>query len=299
MAHLFGRTRRSCPDDPARPGSVCQASRLRTVTATGNSSHAPTQLEDLSNAVWHSTIGFVSNSYGQISGTHHWRRLWEHLSFGMICRTPTMEVITIPMRETLPSLQQLVLLFCMQILLQWLRILLIQIRPQKTTTAPTLDQTVGPAAMSPLFCEQFRETINSTLLGSQASGAGPSSQLERGETPISQDIDEKIYAELQQHRSIPADFVSKEAAPLQPSKILQSLRKEMVELRHQVTKETTSAERGIPFTEHIVMEELPGHFRAPSHLPAYDGNTNPAKNICKFENAALLYSYTNGKRFSR
>ncbi|KAL0458200.1 UNVERIFIED_CONTAM: hypothetical protein Slati_0447200 [Sesamum latifolium] len=45
------------------------------------------------------------------------------------------------------------------------------------TTAPALDKIVGPAAMSPLFCEQFRETINLTLLGSQASGTGPSSHL--------------------------------------------------------------------------------------------------------------------------
>ncbi|KAL0385714.1 UNVERIFIED_CONTAM: Subtilisin-like protease SBT4.3 [Sesamum radiatum] len=44
------------------------------------------------------------------------------------------------------------------------------------------------------------------------------------------------------------------------------------------------AEYGIPFSKHIVMEELPAHFRALSHLPAYNDNTNPAENICKFEN---------------
>ncbi|KAL0451239.1 UNVERIFIED_CONTAM: hypothetical protein Slati_1102000 [Sesamum latifolium] len=38
------------------------------------------------------------------------------------------------------------------------------------------------------------------------------------------------------------------------------------------------------------MEELHVHFRAPSHLPAYDGTTDQAKHIRKFENAALLHS---------
>ncbi|KAK4397620.1 hypothetical protein Sango_1237500 [Sesamum angolense] len=50
----------------------------------------------------------------------------------------------------------------------------------------------------------------------------------------------------------------------------QEVKKEMVELRHQVTKETMPAERGIPISEHIMTEELPAHFRAPSHLSAYD-----------------------------
>ncbi|KAK4411860.1 hypothetical protein Sango_0259000 [Sesamum angolense] len=55
-----------------------------------------------------------------------------------------------------------------------------------------------------------------------------------------------------------------------------------------------SIERGIPFNEHIMEEELPAHFRAPFHLPAYDGTTDPAEHIRMFENAALLYRYTDG-----
>ncbi|KAL0285657.1 UNVERIFIED_CONTAM: hypothetical protein Sangu_2768300 [Sesamum angustifolium] len=59
----------------------------------------------------------------------------------------------------------------------------------------------------------------------------------------------------------------------------------MVELRQQVTTETTLAEHGIPFSKHIMMEELSTHFRTLSHLSAYDGITDPAEHICKFENA--------------
>ncbi|KAL0310154.1 UNVERIFIED_CONTAM: hypothetical protein Scaly_2956200 [Sesamum calycinum] len=36
-------------------------------------------------------------------------------------------------------------------------------------------------------------------------------------------------------------------------------------------------------------EELPTHFQAPSHLPAYDGTTDPGEHIHKYENATLLH----------
>ncbi|KAL0448376.1 UNVERIFIED_CONTAM: hypothetical protein Slati_1394000 [Sesamum latifolium] len=39
-----------------------------------------------------------------------------------------------------------------------------------------------------------------------------------------------------------------------------------------------------------MVEELPAHFRATSHLPAYNGATDPAVHLCKFENATLLHS---------
>ncbi|KAL0444289.1 UNVERIFIED_CONTAM: hypothetical protein Slati_2151600 [Sesamum latifolium] len=68
----------------------------------------------------------------------------------------------------------------------------------------------------------------------------------------------------------------------------------MVELYQQVAKETMPAECVIPFNEHIMMEELLAHFRAPSHLPSYNGTTDPAEHIRKFENAALLHRHTDG-----
>ncbi|KAL0313134.1 UNVERIFIED_CONTAM: hypothetical protein Sradi_5712700 [Sesamum radiatum] len=74
----------------------------------------------------------------------------------------------------------------------------------------------------------------------------------------------------------------------------------MVELREQVTKETMPTERGIPFSEDIMVEELPAHFRALLHLLlAYDGTTDPVEDICKPENTTLLHKYTDGKRLSR
>ncbi|KAL0452763.1 UNVERIFIED_CONTAM: hypothetical protein Slati_1254400 [Sesamum latifolium] len=69
----------------------------------------------------------------------------------------------------------------------------------------------------------------------------------------------------------------------------------MVELRHQVGKETMHAEQGIPFSEHIMAEEFPAHFLAPSYLPAYVGTTDVAKHIRKFENTTLLHSKNDQK----
>ncbi|KAL0306932.1 UNVERIFIED_CONTAM: hypothetical protein Sradi_6110500 [Sesamum radiatum] len=136
------------------------------------------------------------------------------------------------------------------------------------------------------------ETVNSTLRDSQASGVGPSSQLERGGTQGSQGIDEQILVGLQQSQSTHADSVGKETVTLQPPEICQSLRKEMMELHQQVTEDPMHIKHGIPFSQDIMIEELPAQFWLPSHLPTYDCTTNPAKRISKFYNAALLHRYT-------
>ncbi|KAL0456105.1 UNVERIFIED_CONTAM: hypothetical protein Slati_0949700 [Sesamum latifolium] len=71
----------------------------------------------------------------------------------------------------------------------------------------------------------------------------------------------------------------------------------MVELRQQIARETLPAEQGIPFSEQIMNEELPVHFRVPAHLPAYDGSTDRTEHIRKFENAALLHRYTDSIKY--
>ncbi|KAL0403980.1 UNVERIFIED_CONTAM: hypothetical protein Sradi_2038800 [Sesamum radiatum] len=58
----------------------------------------------------------------------------------------------------------------------------------------------------------------------------------------------------------------------------------------KVTKDTMLVECGIPFNEHIITKELPTHFRASSHLPTYDGTTDPTEHIRKFKHATLLHS---------
>ncbi|KAL0283947.1 UNVERIFIED_CONTAM: hypothetical protein Sangu_2857300 [Sesamum angustifolium] len=50
--------------------------------------------------------------------------------------------------------------------------------------------------------------------------------------------------------------------------------------------------RDIPFNKHIMVEKLPAHFQAPSHLLAYDGTIDPVEHIREFENTSLLHRYT-------
>ncbi|KAL0301498.1 UNVERIFIED_CONTAM: hypothetical protein Sradi_6426600 [Sesamum radiatum] len=67
----------------------------------------------------------------------------------------------------------------------------------------------------------------------------------------------------------------------------------MVELCQQVTKETMPISVVFPSASTTV-EELPVHFRAPLHLPAYDGTTHSIEYTRKFENAALLHKCIDG-----
>ncbi|KAL0456804.1 UNVERIFIED_CONTAM: hypothetical protein Slati_1019600 [Sesamum latifolium] len=73
--------------------------------------------------------------------------------------------------------------------------------------------------------------------------------------------------------------------------------KRMMEVRQEVRSEVPLLEHGIPFNVDIIAEELIAHFRLPSHLPAYNGSTNPAKHIHEFENAALLHRYNDGIKY--
>ncbi|KAL0405319.1 UNVERIFIED_CONTAM: hypothetical protein Slati_3845800, partial [Sesamum latifolium] len=162
-----------------------------------------------------------------------------------------------------------------------------------STPVPAPNQTVRPAVLNPLLCEQLRQfimdTVNSALRGSQTSGAGPPPQAKRGGTQQLR-IDEQASPELQQDRPLPTDFRVKETVGHPPPDIWQSLKREIVELRPQVTKETLSTKRGVPFSEQIMTEELPIDFRTPAHSPAYEGSTDSAEHIRKFENAAMLHS---------
>ncbi|KAL0439440.1 UNVERIFIED_CONTAM: hypothetical protein Slati_2427000 [Sesamum latifolium] len=85
---------------------------------------------------------------------------------------------------------------------------------------PAPDQTGELAVLTPLLCEQLRQfimdTVYSAIRGSQTSGIGPSSQIERG-------VKEKIGH-----------------PPRTPG---QSLEREVMKLHQQVTRETLPTER--------------------------------------------------------
>ncbi|KAL2231191.1 UNVERIFIED_CONTAM: hypothetical protein Sindi_1713500 [Sesamum indicum] len=118
--------------------------------------------------------------------------------------------------------------------------------------APTFDQTVRPIVMNPLFYEQLCQFI-------MEPSTQPSVILKLGEQDPFPNWREAGHQEVKATRHPDVNAL--------------------------VKKETMPAEHGIPFSEHIMVEELPTHFQAPSHLPTYDGKTYPTKQIRKFENA--------------
>ncbi|KAL0458404.1 UNVERIFIED_CONTAM: hypothetical protein Slati_0467600 [Sesamum latifolium] len=141
---------------------------------------------------------------------------------------------------------------------------------------PAPGQTGGLAVLNPLLCEQLRQfimdTINSAIRGSQTSGIGPSSQIEKGGTLASQGTGEQ--------------------APSDSSKISPFLR--ISESKRQL--DTLPRTPGSP-CEQIMTKELPAHFRAPAHLPMYDGSIDPAEHIRRFDNVALLHRYTDSIKY--
>lgn len=50
--------------------------------------------------------------------------------------------------------------------------------------------------------------------------------------------------------------------------------------------------RGIPFAENVMVDKLPASFRPVNF--EYDGTTDTWDHVCRFENTALLYRYSDG-----
>ncbi|KAL0416071.1 UNVERIFIED_CONTAM: hypothetical protein Slati_3439000, partial [Sesamum latifolium] len=192
----------------------------------------------------------------------------------------TKEMTTDLLREIFPYLLQLVLPFhlrCMSKGVQYPRVVL-------------------PTAIKPLLGEQLQqfilETVNGALRGSQVSGTGQPFQPERSGTPSEQETNEQVPANLQHDGPILAEPTDKEVVPLRLPESWYSIMKRMIEFRQGVRREVPLMGRGIPFSADIIDEELPTHFRAPSHLPTYSGTTDPTEHIHKFENIALLHNYS-------
>ncbi|KAI3459780.1 hypothetical protein Pfo_016443 [Paulownia fortunei] len=60
----------------------------------------------------------------------------------------------------------------------------------------------------------------------------------------------------------------------------------------KMTGRNIVTKRGIPFTEEVMMDDLPTNFRSLNY--DYDGTTNPWEHLCRFENSALLHRYSDG-----
>ncbi|KAI3474877.1 hypothetical protein Pfo_030188 [Paulownia fortunei] len=76
------------------------------------------------------------------------------------------------------------------------------------------------------------------------------------------------------------------------SEKLEDLHNELKEMKMKMTGRNTVTKRGIPFTEEVMMDDLPTNFRSLNY--DYDGTTYPWEHLCRFENSALLHRYSDG-----
>ncbi|XP_075486336.1 uncharacterized protein LOC142525939 [Primulina tabacum] len=72
---------------------------------------------------------------------------------------------------------------------------------------------------------------------------------------------------------------------------LEELRKKVKVLEgHVGSKGNTRVAKGCPFSDIIVREPLPGHFKS-AKIKDYDGSSDPEEHLARFENMAMLHCY--------
>ncbi|XP_075473861.1 uncharacterized protein LOC142504905 [Primulina tabacum] len=72
---------------------------------------------------------------------------------------------------------------------------------------------------------------------------------------------------------------------------LEELRKKVKALEEQVvSKNSAQVVKGCPFSDTIVREPLPGHFKS-TKIKDYDGSSDPEEHLARFENMAMLHCY--------
>ncbi|XP_073051296.1 uncharacterized protein [Primulina eburnea] len=72
---------------------------------------------------------------------------------------------------------------------------------------------------------------------------------------------------------------------------LEELRKKVKALEGQaVSKGGISVIKGCPFSDIIIREPLPGHFKS-AKIKDYDGSSDPEEHLARFENMAMLHCY--------
>ncbi|KAI3453674.1 hypothetical protein Pfo_010337 [Paulownia fortunei] len=79
---------------------------------------------------------------------------------------------------------------------------------------------------------------------------------------------------------------------LDVSKKLKDLHKELKNMKMKMAGRNTVTKREIPFTEAVMIDDLPANFRSLNY--DYDGTTDPWEHLCRFGNSALLHRYFDG-----
>ncbi|KAL0455732.1 UNVERIFIED_CONTAM: hypothetical protein Slati_0912400 [Sesamum latifolium] len=96
-----------------------------------------------------------------------------------------------------------------------------------------------------------------------------------------------IIRRLDVSSSVPQEF------PAHWLACLECLQKGLQDVQYQIGGAPEEERQGVPFTEFVMVDELPMNCRTPA-ITEYDGTTDPVEHLAHFENAALLHRYTDG-----
>ncbi|KAL0427767.1 UNVERIFIED_CONTAM: hypothetical protein Slati_2951500 [Sesamum latifolium] len=74
---------------------------------------------------------------------------------------------------------------------------------------------------------------------------------------------------------------------------LEHLQKGLQDVKYQIEEALEDERQGVPFTETVMIDELPLNCRTPA-IAEYDSTADPMEHLSRFENAILLHRYTDG-----
>ncbi|KAL0447246.1 UNVERIFIED_CONTAM: hypothetical protein Slati_1852500 [Sesamum latifolium] len=101
-------------------------------------------------------------------------------------------------------------------------------------------------------------------------------------------IQQIVMAALREHVSVVAP---PRLAPPPEAEVLEE--EGLQDVKYQIEGAPEDERQGVPFTDTVMADELPLNCRTPA-IAEYNGTTDPMEHLSCFENAALLYRYTDG-----
>ncbi|KAL0463041.1 UNVERIFIED_CONTAM: hypothetical protein Slati_0191700 [Sesamum latifolium] len=161
--------------------------------------------------------------------------------------------------------------------------------PRRSTSSDTSTEELSPALLGAI------QQIVATALREHVSATAPP----RVATPSDVEAPEEEAGEeapmpvppAGRRREIP--LPEPQEVPPQWLAHLEHLQKCLQDVRYQIEGAPEDERQGVPFTEAVMVDELPMNYRTPT-IAEYDGTTDPMEHLSGFENAALLHRYTDG-----
>ncbi|KAL0444036.1 UNVERIFIED_CONTAM: hypothetical protein Slati_2126300 [Sesamum latifolium] len=161
--------------------------------------------------------------------------------------------------------------------------------PRRSTSSDTSMEELSPALLGAI------QQIVAAALREHVPVAAPPRLTPPPEADVPEEEDEEEalvpVPPAGRRRDIP--LPGPQEVPPQWLVRLEQLQKGLQDVKYQIEGAPEDKRQGVPFTETIMIDELPLNCRTPA-IAEYDGTTNPMEHLSRFENAALLHRYTDG-----